>query len=86
MNKKNQEQIKSNRKMKKSNYNVFFSKNKCVLSYNTFTDNYVIVSHKAHEIFENEDLDIFKNICPSVFDSFRQSGFIINDEMDETIF
>ncbi len=69
--------------MKKSNYNVFFSKNKCVLSYNTFTDNYVIVSHKAHEIFENEDLDIFKNICPSVFDSFRQSGFIINDEMDE---
>ncbi len=69
--------------MKKSNYNVFLLKKNCVLSYNTFTDNFKVISHNAHQTFENQSLDVFKNKYPSVFKSFEQSGFILNDEADE---
>ncbi|RNC63277.1 radical SAM/SPASM domain-containing protein [Proteiniphilum sp. X52] len=69
--------------MKKSNYNVFFPKSNCVLSYNTFTDNYVLVSHEVYNTFEKEDIETLSSKFPSAFESFKQSGFIIDDERDE---
>lgn len=69
--------------MKRSNYNLFFQKNNCVLSYNTITDSYVVVSKESYKSFINSELSIFKKKFPSVFKSFLESGFIIDDITDE---
>jgi uncharacterized protein len=69
--------------MKKSNYNLFFEKKNCVLSYNTITDSYVVISKESYESFVNSDLYVFKKKFPSVFESFLESGFIIDDITDE---
>lgn len=69
--------------MKKSNYNLFFLKKNCVLAYNTLTDSYVVVSKKAHNAFINDELNSFEREFPSVFESFKQSGFIVDKAVDE---
>lgn len=69
--------------MKKSEYNIFMEKKNCVLCYNSFTSSYLAIPNNVYEHFANKDLLSFQINYPKYYNSFKESGFIIEEEFDE---
>jgi hypothetical protein len=69
--------------MKESKYNIFLEKKNCVLCYNSLTNNYLVVPIIVYNHLKNENIVTFQNEYPRYYDSFTESGFIIEEEFDE---
>jgi uncharacterized protein len=69
--------------MKPSRYNLFFEKTNNVLCYNSFTDSFLVIPKKPYHCFIDEDLASFQEKYSKYCDAFEESGFIIEDSLDE---
>lgn len=70
--------------MKRSKYNIRISEKNMVIYYNSFSDEYVAMSHRADEVFEGADWENkFKVEFPKHFEHLVNAGFIIEDGRDE---
>ena len=71
--------------MKVSNYNIEVGYDKGIILYNSYTDKMMPMSYKDFSIVETlmENLFVFEEKYPLLYRSFVNSGFIIQDDMDE---
>ncbi|MCD7850431.1 MAG: hypothetical protein LUH63_12310 [Parabacteroides sp.] len=69
--------------MKESKYNIFLRREAITVCYNSFNDNFLVVSNSAYDDYVNSDLFVFSSKYPKIYDSFVANGFLIPDERDE---
>lgn len=53
------------------------------LYYNAFSDNYLLLNHRLHSIYQNNTPEKIKEINPSLYETLIQNRFIIEDNVDE---
>ena len=70
--------------IKKSDYNIRIPANNIVVYYNSYTDQFLVLSHQADEKFHDAEWrNTFKTIFPTHFAKFKELGFIIDSNRDE---
>lgn len=70
--------------IKKSDYNIRIPVGNIVVYYNSFTDQFVAVSHQVDRIFNDIKWeDDLKSGYPSHFSKFKELGFIINSDRNQ---
>lgn len=53
------------------------------LYYNAFSDNYLLLNHRLHSIYQNNTPEQIEKINSSLYDTLVQNRFIIEDDVDE---
>lgn len=73
---------------KVSRYNIEIENENCILLYNTLSNKILPISFKDYASIETllEYLPEFQGIYPNLYNAFKKSGFIINQEFDELAF
>lgn len=69
--------------MKKSDFNIFIEKKNGVLCFNSLTNSYLLIPHKVYGHFRNESVESFQIEYPKFYENFKESGFIIDNELSE---
>ena len=70
--------------IKKSEYNIRIPAGNIVVYYNSFTDQFLALSHQADVSFNNEEWErTFEVEYPAHFAKFKELGFIIDSNRDE---
>ena len=53
--------------MKTSQFNLFYKKKNCVMGYNSYTDSFMLMSHKAYEAYKTVKLSDFEKQYPDIY-------------------
>ncbi len=53
------------------------------MAYNSYTDSFALMSHKAYEAYKTENVSEFAKQFPDIYRKFEDMKFIIDDEIDE---
>lgn len=69
--------------MKNSNYNIYIHKENNSLIYNSYTDNYLLISNKVCSLIEDNSHEILSTEFPKVYHKLIENGFLIEDDLDE---
>ena len=53
------------------------------MGYNSYTDSFMLMSHKAYEAYKTVKLSDFEKQYPDIYRKLEDMKFIVDDEIDE---
>ena len=73
--------------MKTSKYNIFCDVYNKIVGYNTLNDSIIVINKDIYHSFLKglNNIDCFKKNCPKTFALLCNKGFIVDDDVDETL-